>query len=304
MHKARLARLLAGTALALFVSGCQSVQAEKAPDYAMYDPAYDAAPTYNPYAYAEDLEPAAGPAAQAPRQLAQARPPQAPLAVAPVSEQRSGALESEIIRLQERLQRVERAMLRLDRRMQLVERNELNRMSGGEAEGQLSLNADQEQGALAQMNLGPRAPSGTRYAEGFQPVGNAITSPLQAAPRGTTETPAETGTRRLPSLADGPAGVKQPQAELAIWTVRFEDEKIWPDRTQLPASREVVNLLRNNASITLFARGNKPNSLAFRDRVKALSRYLSKVTSLESVPIAAMPATHLDANTIEILAAP
>ena len=87
---------------------------------------------------------------------------------------------------------------------------------------------------------------------------------------------------------------------------RLKAAWFWPDRTQLPSSRDVVESLRqsgalNNGTVTLYARGKNANAVEFRERVKALSRYLSKVSSLDSVPIAAMPAPHLDDQTIEIL---
>lgn len=306
---------LAGTALLL--SACQSAPVARAPDYTQYDPAYSNAPVYgaSPYAqqrgagYYEDVEPAAGyapPSGLSSPVATQAAVPQAQAVAAPVAQ--SGALEAEIIRLQERLQRVERAMLRLDRRMQLVERNELGRMSGG-----VSMNPVEEQSAMAEMNLGPQqavpaSMAAPVYGDGFQAVATPITSALQAAPRSQgrvdSGTSSQLAMRALPSLADPVQSSVKQKGEVAIWTVRYEPTKVWPDRGQLPSSRDIVALLRENRNLSIFARGNQPNSVEFRERVKAISRYLSKVSSQESVPIAAMSASHLDKDTIEIFASP
>lgn len=236
---------------------------------------------YNPAA----VEPAAGPARQAPQVNTQ-------------------AIEGEILKVNERLQRVEKAMLRLDRRMQLVERNELGRMGGGP----LSMNPQEEQSAMADMNLGP-AVSPAMYSDGFRPVSSdgQVTSSLQAAPRiasAASAPSAPTTARGLPSLADpSPAVGRAPESDLSVWTVRYMDQaKVWPERDQLPGSRDVVEALRNGKTVTVFARGKHPNAVEFRERVKALSRYLSKVASLETVPIATLPAPHLDDKTIEIFA--
>jgi hypothetical protein len=157
----------------------------------------------------------------------------------------------------------------------------------------------------------------------YRPVASrneTITSALQAAPSlsssnfmgsGSAQAPVQVAVRNgLPSLADpAPAATRtlqQGNTDVAIWTVRYDADKIWPERDQLPSSRDVVEALRRsgsgNGTLTLYARGKNANAVEFRERVKALSRYLSKVSSLDSVPIAAMAAPHLDDQTIEILA--
>lgn len=212
-----------------------------------------------------------------------------------------GEWKAGLAQVGERLQRIEKAMLRLDRRMQLVERNELNRMGGGE--GLSALNPQEEQVAMQSLNIGPQ------YSNGFRPVSSdgAVTSSLQAAPSGAsgTASAAANGSygRRLPSLADvAPAAGKVPEGELSVWTVSYEQGKVWPEREQLPLSRDVVEVLRSGQGVTVFARGKHPQATEFRERVKALSRYLGKVASLESVPISAIPAPHLADDTIEIFA--
>ena len=235
------------------------------------------------------------PAAYAPPPVADVAPAAGPVA-APVPA--TNEVIAEVGKISERVQRVEKAMLRLDRRMQLVERNELNRMGGGGVTGDVSMSPQQEQQGLQSMNLGPS------YSEGFRPV-SAITSSLQAAPRGNMVAVERdsVAAKGLPSLADpSPAAGKAPDGELAVWTVKYDVEKVWPERDQLPLSRDVVEALRNGEKVTVFARGKHPQAVDFRERVRALSRYLSKVASLDSVPIAAIPAPHLDDDTIEIFA--
>lgn len=210
-------------------------------------------------------------------------------------------VRADMSQLADRLQRVEKAMLRLDRRMQLVERNELNRMGGGEGMGGLSaLTPQDEQVAMQSMNIGPQ------YSNGFRPVSSdsAITSSLQAAPGAQASGGKSYGSYNgLPSLADvSPAAGRAPDGDLSVWTVTYDGDKVWPDRDQLPLSRDVVEALRNGQGVTVFARGKHPQATEFRERVKALSRYLGKVASLESVPISAIPAPHLNDNTIEIFA--
>ena len=296
-YQPRLWSNLGLAALAATASGCQSsATASYVPPYPAYD--YSA------------LAPAAGPAPTVQPQAAQ----QPVYNAVPYQ-----AMEAATLELKERLERVEKAMLRLDRRMQLVERNELNRMSAGpqaSAGGYTAtteVTMSDEQAAMRALNIGPGDAE-----SGFRPVASrneGITSALQAAPSlrsadvYTPGTPMQLASRNgLPSLAD-PAPVQsrslQPgNAQVAIWTVRYDTSKVWPDRTQLPASRDVVEALRTNGSgkLTLYARGKNANGVEFRERVKALSRYLSKVSSLDSVPIAAMAAPHLDDETIEILA--
>ncbi len=295
-YQPRLWSQLSLVTLAAVTSGCQTASTAYAPPYPSYD--YSA------------VSPAAGPVAQQPVV-------QQP-AYSPVPYQ---AMEAATLELKERLERVEKAMLRLDRRMQLVERNELNRMGGSQQSSTSGSSYTQtaevamsdEQAAMRALNIGPGESEG-----GFRPVASrneGITSALQAAPSlrsadiYTPGTSMQLASRNgLPSLAD-PApmqtrSMQQGNAQVAIWTVRYEPSKVWPDRTQLPSSRDVVEALRGNGStkLTLYARGKNANGVEFRERVKALSRYLSKVSSLDSVPIAAMAAPHLDDETIEILA--
>ncbi|HEX2859150.1 MAG TPA: hypothetical protein VHP58_03015 [Alphaproteobacteria bacterium] len=270
------------------------------------------------------IEPAAGrPAAAQPAAQPLARAATAyPALVDPVMAQRTAALQNEVAKLEERLQRVEKAALRLDRRMQLVERNELGRMNTASADGDSSVqtasadtSADADPDEATSVRVSATRPQ-SGYGDGFQPVSTPITSALQAAPSARAEASASGGPvqvaaremgGRLPSLADPAAtSSRAPTGEerLAIWTVHYGNEKVWPERDQLPSSRDVVTLLREGGKATLFARGAQPNSRAFRERVKALSRYLAKVTSLDSVPIAALSAPHLDGDTIEIVAQP
>jgi hypothetical protein len=282
--------------LATLTSGCQTASTAYAPPY----PAYD----YS----------AIAPAAGAPHPIPQVMPQQHGYAPAPYQ-----AIEATTLELKERLERIEKAMLRLDRRMQLVERNELNRMGAPQQTSQSNFTQttevamSDEQAAMRALNIGPG-----EYDAGFRPVSSrseGITSALQAAPSLKSAdiyspgTPVQIASRNgLPSLAD-PAptpsrSIQSGNAQVAIWTVKYEPSKIWPERTQLPASREVVEALRDTGSskLTLYARGKNANAVEFRERVKALSRYLSKVSSLDSVPIAAMAAPHMDDETIEILA--
>lgn len=266
-----------GWAMVAGLAGCQQVPAQYA---AIQVPQADMRGYYQPqaqslpqaaYALPPEVEPAAGPA--------------------PAAQSHMNEIMAEVDKMSERVQRVEKAMLRLDRRMQLVERNELNRMGGGE------ISAVPSETPVAQVQeIGPA------YTDGFRPV--AITSSLQAAPSGNTQmaSAGPTRARGLPSLADPSAAPTQPESELAVWTIRYGAEKVWPERDQLPLSRDVVEALRIGKNVTVFARGKYPQAVEFRERVRALSRYLGKVASLESVPIAAIPAAHLDDNTIEIFA--
>ncbi|RYG62145.1 MAG: hypothetical protein EON60_00950 [Alphaproteobacteria bacterium] len=298
-YQPRLWSHLSLATLATVASGCQTGSTAYAPSYPAYD--YSAA------------APAAGPVPQQPMMQQQQ-------SYSPVPYQ---ALEAATLEIKERLERVEKAMLRLDRRMQLVERNELNRMGGPQqsssntgsgytATSEVAAMSD-EQAAMRALNIGP-GDSG----DGYRPVASrneGITSALQAAPSlhaSDVYTPGATmqvaSRNGLPSLAD-PAptqsrSLQQGNAQVAIWTVKYEQSKVWPDRAQLPASRDVVEALRDGGSskLTIYARGKNANAVEFRERVKALSRYLSKVSSLDSVPIAAMAAPHLDDETIEILA--
>ena len=225
----------------------------------------------------------------------------------------------ELEMVHQRVQRLERAMVRLDRRMQLIERQELGRMSGLEADdrqvtleeqnqllGALPQQAAPQQQSLASLPVPPAARS---YPQGMTPVSaraysSEITSSLQAAPQQQQLAYAtqQSVKNRLPSLADDVDAQKQQDASIAVWTVRYNVNKIWPDRNQLPASREVVDTIKTGKPVALFARGAEPSSKQFRERVRALSRYLSKVSDSSNVAISAMPADHLDSNTIEIFA--
>lgn len=134
-----------------------------------------------------------------------------------------------------------------------------------------------------------------------------ITSSLQAAPINVAaKTELSTQKRQafagLPSLADTTEDKKSDDASVAIWTIGYDTRKIWPARDQLTGSREVVEALRAEKPVALFARGARPASKEFRERVRALSRYLSRVSNKDSIPIASLPAEHLDGDTIEILA--
>ena len=147
----------------------------------------------------------------------------------------------------------------------------------------------------------------------FQPVSmqqatpakeQVITSSLQVAPKQVAyarQAEHKTGLAAMPSLAD--KSNTQPQNDdISIWTIKYEMDKVWPDRKELKLSHNVVQALRSDEPVALFARGARPASREFRERVRAVSKYLSKVSNLENVPIASMPAKHLDEDTIEILA--
>lgn len=283
--------------LAAAVSGCQTAGGSAYAPYPVYD-------------YSQ----ASGPSAAG--SVPVAAQPVAPVQTYnPVPYQ---ALEASALELKERLERVEKAMLRLDRRMQLVERNELSRMGTQTSQAEPVLNGTEEQVAMRALNIGP-GDSNAAIPEGFRPVSSrneSITSALQAAPGlGSSNASMSAGSsmqvatrNSLPSLADPvptqSRSLQSSNSQMAIWTVRYEPSKVWPDRAQLPSSRDVVDALRESGAtipLTLYARGKNANGVEFRERVKALSRYLSKVSSLDSVPIAAMAAPHMDDQTIEIL---
>lgn len=287
---------LSVAAVALVGGGCQSAPGP-----------YGGYPAYPAYDYST----APRPAAQAPQPAVTEVPYQSPA---------YQALEGATMELKERLDRVEKAMLRLDRRMQLVERNELSRMNGRTSSLAPATGSDAGQAVSVSANASDVDEAmkalGLNDASGYRPVvsrNETITSALQAAPSlastdiGTPRSePVRMASRNsLPSLADPvrPAGrdLKAGQQDVAIWTVHYESGKVWPDRTQLPSSRDVVDVLRENGKANIYARGKNASAVEFRDRVKALSRYLSKVSSLETVPIAAMAAPHLDDETIEIV---
>lgn len=223
--------------------------------------------------------------------------------------------------MDERVRRVERAMIRLDRRMQVVERNEMARVSNTNIEGgqfqPTSFTSGQAQPTAApssrdygQMtspfSRGAAVLSRTSYSDA-QPLENAFVgkhvsiAPLQPAKPMAANAAASVGTR-VASLADKTTDAAA-ETDVTIWTVNYDPRKIWPDRSQLASSSSVVSALRNGEQVTVFARGARPSSKEFRERVRALSRYLGRVANLESVPIAAMPAEHLSSDTIEVLVA-
>lgn len=284
-------------------------------------PVYNTAP--------RQQQPVAQFAAPAQQQFAQVQQTQAPAAPNP----RVELIVQDIEGLQQRMQRLERAMIRLDRRLQLIERNELGRISGNE-EGisgdigpltqaqnspygsqtfeqlaQLNTNVPPQANALPQgfvpVGLRQTAPanySQTNYApQQQQPQGN-ITSALQAAPQQQIAALGQKSQANkkygLPSLSDEKSQVKS--TDISVWTVQYETGKIWPERAQLPGSRDVVEILRSGKPGAIFARGAEPNSRQFRERVRALSKYLGKVSDLSNVAISTMDATHLNPDTIEI----
>ena len=222
--------------------------------------------------------------------------------------------------MDERVRRVERAMIRLDRRMQVIERSEMARISNVNVEGgqfqPTSFNASEAPAAsngerdYGQMTSpfarGAAVLSRTAYSDAA-PLENAFVgkhvsiAPLQPAKPMAGAPATATGTR-LASLADKTTDAA-PETDVTIWTVNYDPRKIWPDRSQLAASSSVVTALRNGEQVTVFARGARPSSKEFRERVRALSRYLGRVANLDSVPIAAMPAEHLSSDTIEVLVA-
>jgi hypothetical protein len=153
---------------------------------------------------------------------------------------------------------------------------------------------------MPDLGANPAVPNAGMVTAALQPnLMPVSSSPSDAA--AVTGDGAVLGTG-LPSLADSEEAAKD-EASVAIWTISFEPEKVWPGRDQLLASREVVNALKSDARVALYARGARPASKEFRERVRALSRYLGRVTNAEDVPIAAMPAKHLDSDTIELIVA-
>lgn len=227
--------------------------------------------------------------------------------------------------MDERVRRVERAMIRLDRRMQVIERSELSRMSNadvaGAGNGQFqptSFNATDKAPVAVGRDYGQMTSpfargaavlSRTSYgANDAQPLENAFVgkhvsiAPLQPAkPMGGVSGAVAAGPR-IASLADKDTATDE-KTDVTVWTVSYDPRKIWPDRSQLASSSDVVKALRSGDQVTVFARGARPSSKEFRERVRALSRYLGRVANLDSVPIAAMPAEHLSSDTIEVLVA-
>lgn len=242
---------------------------------------------------------------------------------------------AEIQSVKARLQRTERAMIRLDRRMQLLERNELSRMSDISADVEPVENAPQQhfkpmsltqpaaapQAAFkpvayrqqsAPVRRAPLARGAAAMRPGFRPVaytpnqGRGIVGATPSQNNLRTASVAQPAPSslsvRLPSLADQEKKQRvSDDATVSIWTVQYQDNKVWPNRDQLAKAREVVEALRSGEPLAVFARGKTPASKQFRERVRALSKYLGQVAQMDSVPIASMPATHLDGDTIEIL---
>ena len=222
---------------------------------------------------------------------------------------------AEVTGLRDRVGRVERAMIRMDRRMQLIERNELSRMQQGAMNGTGTPPASGMFQPMAMpRNASPQhvvpqhgLPATKTPYGGFQPVSykqQGVTSSLSAAPRSTVVAPAgnihaHAKHTAMPSLADN--NVQEKDHDVSIWTISYENGKIWPGRDQLSASREVIESLRSGSPVALFARGADPSSHHFRERVRAISKYLSKVTDADNVPIASMSAGHLGDDTIELL---
>lgn len=163
-----------------------------------------------------------------------------------------------------------------------------------------------------QMRIAPFARGAAAMRQGFKPVtytapqGRTVIGTVQEVqnfhPANVKQPTAASLAPRLPSIADQEKQKRvSDDASVSIWTVQYENGKIWPSREQLAASREVVEALRSGDPLAVFARGKTPATKQFRERVRALSKYLGQVANMDSVPIASMPATHLDGDTIEIL---
>lgn len=239
---------------------------------------------------------------------------QQPVLVTTPEDQRVSALTAQLTELQDRLARSERAMLRLDRRMQLVEANELTRMDGAQLSA-VTGGQDIQPVALVGDSLNTAAvPSRQRgIGQQFNQAGQGQLVPVAASRIGLpgqqqfNQQPQQQGRALLglPSLADrGKPASADAAAELSVWTIRYQEKKIWPERAQLKSSRDVVTALRDSTKpVAVYARGKNTASKEFRERVRAISRYLSKVGEQEQVPIAALPAEHLDNDTIEIFTA-
>lgn len=153
---------------------------------------------------------------------------------------------------------------------------------------------------MTPMNFQPVAYQPTKMQQQAAPT--KIGTPAQAMKK-----PSVIGVKvpvnALPSLADKSAEVQaeEKQAGVSFWTVSYAREKVWPNRDQLAGSRKVVDALRSDEKAVVFARGADTTSRRFRERVRALSRYLGRVANVDQVPISSMPANHLDTNTIEVI---
>lgn len=219
---------------------------------------------------------------------------------------------AQVSSLSERVRRVERAMIRLDRRMQILERNELARMTSAQGAA--------DQGTFQQTAFSPSNPSMQHYGTMTSPFARGaatMSRGMAPAQQATVITPVSVDSSMvtaslqaknamvMPSIADKPEDNKfvTDETDMAVWTVQYERSKVWPAREQLTGAREVVEALRSDKPVALFARGSDPSSREFRERIRALGRYLGRVASVESVPIASLPAKHLDTDTIEIMVA-
>lgn len=242
-----------------------------------------------------------------------------------------GGVNNEVVgkvgNLMDRVRRVERAMIRLDRRMQLIERNELSRMTNGVMQGEgtqqpnqgafqpMSFSNEparsmQQPGRLPAVNQ-PRTrplPAANQTRGGYQPVAytdNRITSSLGVARQTTSNAATQSRSSNfsgMASLADTDNHKKDNnEASVSIWTIEYENGKVWPAREQLISSKSVVRALAGEKPVAIYARGSRPSSKEFRERVRAVSKYLSKVTKVDNVPIASMPAKHMHGDTIEII---
>lgn len=226
----------------------------------------------------------------------------------------SSVQSDHLSKLTERVRRVERAMIRLDSRMRLIERNELARFTSNQQDSMAnqqarlqptSFNTKGDIVNFARINSPFTKRVHPNYTSRAVKPG-VITSSLQVAPKqqprlNQTAQLASAGDvmGSLPSLADKTA-LKQ-EKDVSIWTVEYSEGKIWPTRDQLSKSNNVISLLKGSEPVAIFARGANPSSKEFRERVRALSRYLGKVANSQDVAIATMPASHLDSDTIEVL---
>lgn len=230
-----------------------------------------------------------------------------------------GQQKTEISQMSDRVRRVERAMIRLDTRMKLVERNELARFSSNQQSSNVPM-LNQQAGfkptsftTSSNNDMVNFARLNSPFAKRVQPnytaasmQSNIVRSSLQVAPQQVIApqvqnqlASANNVINSLPSLADTTASMQE--KDVSIWTIEYSENKIWPTRDQLAESKSVVDLLSGDAPVAVFARGANPSSKEFRERVRALSRYLGKVSGSQDVAIAAMPANHLDSDTIELL---
>ncbi|MEC8067778.1 MAG: hypothetical protein VX154_07970 [Pseudomonadota bacterium] len=289
------------------LAGCQNMHMQQS---------YDSM-GQSPYFQPASSAPANGyqPQGQAPQQQGQQRTP------VYVSNGMSDEVIGQVRNLNERVRRVERAMIRLDRRMQLIERNELSRMTNGVMEGDstqapnqgvfqpMSYPQPQTQNAPSRLPA-VNQPFARPVAGGYQPVSyqdNRITSSLGVASKSAARKTAARASAGgafsgMPSLADDSSkSSDDADNSVSIWTIEYESGKVWPAREQLVSSRNVIRALAGEKPVAIYARGARPSSKEFRERVRAVSKYLSKVAKVSNVPIASMPAKHMNGDTIEII---